>query len=126
MAQPEIQALLAKDFVDLKIDLDRMTGGKAVYAAELSAAGSKETGIPWFAFCDADGKQLAHSDGPDGTIGFPSKPEEIELFAKMLEKCKCNLTGDDVKTLIASLDAIRAADEAKKDEAKKKAGEAGK
>lgn len=126
MAQPEIATLLAKDFVDVKIDLDRMTGGKAVYAAELAAAGCKETGIPWFVFSDADGKQLANSDGPEGSIGFPSSRDEIALFAKMLEKCKRNLTGAEVQALIASLDAIRTADEAKQDEAKKKAGDAGK
>jgi hypothetical protein len=64
-----------------------------------------------------------------GTIGFPYEPDEVAHFAKMLEKCKRNLTGADVKTLTASLDAIRAADEAKKAEAEKlkaqKAGESG-
>jgi thioredoxin-related protein len=120
MAQPEIAALLAKDFVDVKIDQDRMSGGKEMLEAEAAAAGVEADGIPWFVFCDADGKQLANSNAAEGNIGFPSKPEEVAHFAKMLEKCKRNLTDTDVKTLVGSLNAIRAADEAKK-----KAREAG-
>jgi len=120
MAQPEIAALLAKDFVDVKIDQDRMPGGKAMLETEAAAAGVEADGIPWFVFCDADGKQLANSNGEQGNIGFPSKPDEVAHFAKMLQKCKRNLTDGDVKTLVASLHAIRAADEAQQ-----KAREAG-
>ena len=39
MARPEIAPILAKDFVDLKIDQDRMTGGKEMVAAEMTRAG---------------------------------------------------------------------------------------
>jgi thiol-disulfide isomerase/thioredoxin len=63
MAQPEVAALLAKDFVDVKIDQDRMPGGKEMLAAELATAGVEASGIPWFVFCDADGRQLANSNG---------------------------------------------------------------
>lgn len=103
MAQPEIAALLGKDFVDLKIDNDRMTGGKDVYAAQLAATGQTESGIPWFVFLDADGKALAHSNGPKGNTGFPYQPEEIEHFGSMLDQVRKNLTAADVQTLLQSL-----------------------
>ena len=126
MVQPEIEALLAKDFVDVYIDQDRMPGGKEMLAAEAATAGVQADGIPWFVFCDADGKQLATSSGEKGTIGFPYAPDAVAHFAKMLEKCKRNLTSADVETLTASLDAIRAADEAKQqEEAQTKAPKAG-
>ena len=45
LARPEISAILDRDFVMLKIDIDRMKGGKDM----LSRYRSQESGIPWFA-----------------------------------------------------------------------------
>lgn len=118
MAQPEVAALLAKDFVDLKIDTDRMTGGGDM-AKELRAkAGAKDGGIPWFVLQGADDAILATSDAKDGNIGFPVKDEEIAHFVGMLEKARKNLTAADLETLRASLVASREADEKKRAEAK--------
>ena len=103
MAQPAIAALLSKDFVDTKIDNDRMVSGKDVYAAQLAAAGKKAGGIPWFVFLDHDGKVLAHSNGPKGNTGFPAQPAEIEHFVAMLQSVKVKLTDADIETLTASL-----------------------
>ena len=104
-------ALLAKDFVDLKIDTDRMTGGKEMLAAERSKAGAKDGGIPWIAFLDGDGNQLTTSDAPAGNIGFPSKDEEIAWFATMLQKARVNLKDADIDTLKSLLVAWRKASE---------------
>jgi len=114
MARPEVAALLAKDFVDVKIDNDRMAGGKDVFSAQCKAAGQTEGGIPWFVFLDGDGKMLAHSTGPGGNIGFPYQPDEVEYFVTMLKAVKKNLTDDDVAALKKSLDDNREAEEAKK------------
>lgn len=119
MAKPEVAALLGKDFVDVKIDNDRMTGAKAIYEAQLQAAGQEGTGIPWFVFLDADGKLLAHATGPKGNVGFPYQPEEVEHFGTMLKAAKKNLTDDDIASLVQMLHDNRLADEAKK---KQKAG----
>lgn len=102
MARPEVAAILGKEFVDIKIDEDRMIGGKDV---EKTHRGADKGGIPWFAFVDAaDGKTLATSDGPKGNVGFPAQPEEIEHFMTMLKACK-NITADDAATLKKSLEA---------------------
>jgi thioredoxin-related protein len=91
MARPDIEPLLAKDFYDLKIDTQRMTGGDAV-AKRTGATG----GIPWFAIIDPKtGEKLTTSDGPDGNIGFPAKDEEIAHFMVMLEKAAPTLTKSD-------------------------------
>lgn len=114
MARPEVAALLAKDFVDVKIDNDRMTGGEDLYNAQLQAAGQKASGIPWFVFLDGEGKLLAHATGPKGNVGFPYQPEEVEHFGTMLKAAKQNLSDAEVAALVQMLHDNRKADEAKK------------
>lgn len=115
MARPEIATLLAKDFVDVKIDNDRMTGGKEVYAAQLAAFGREAGGIPWFAFLDEAGKGLVDScDAKGGTIGFPYQVDEVAVFEAMLKAARQHLTDDDIATLVKSLHENRLQEEAKK------------
>jgi thiol:disulfide interchange protein len=109
MARPEIEAILAKDYVDVKIDVDRMKGGKEV-SARMGATG----GIPWMAILDPSGKKLITSDGPKGNVGFPYQPEEVAYFGTMLEKTATTMTEAERKTLEMSLNANREADEAKR------------
>lgn len=100
LARPEIEKLLARDFVDVKIDMDRMTNAKQVaqrYRKDL------EGGIPWFAFLDQEGKPLATSDGPKVNIGYPAAPEEIAHFVKMLQTSKKNLTDADITAIEKAL-----------------------
>lgn len=115
MARPEVASVLAKDFIALKIDEDRMVGGKDVLAAARKAAGLQEGGgIPWIVFYDAEGNALANSEGPKGNIGFPYQPEEVAHFVSMLQKACSKMTVGDIEALRKSLDANREADEAKK------------
>lgn len=83
LAREDVKEILGKEFVDLKIDTDRMVGGRDVM---LKVRGGEEGGIPWFAFLDGEGKALATSDGPEGNVGFPYKPEEVAHFVGMLKK----------------------------------------
>jgi thioredoxin-related protein len=82
MAQPEIAAILDRDFVIAQVDIDRMTGGKDVQKRYQPATSG---GIPWFAILDVQGKALTTSDGPHGNIGYPAKPEEIAHFFSMVK-----------------------------------------
>lgn len=113
MRRPEIAELLAKDFVDCKVDTDRMTGGQAMLDAQRKEVGVDGGGIPWFVFLDEDGKVLANSNGPKGNTGFPYQPEEVEHFASMLNAVKRNLTDADVAVLRTSLDDNRKKSEKK-------------
>ena len=85
LARPEISAILARDFVVLKVDVDRMTSGKDVmkkYRPDESG------GIPWFTVLDAKGDKLATSDllqGQNKNIGYPAEPKEINAFMSMIE-----------------------------------------
>ena len=82
MAQPEIAAILDRDFVIAQVDIDRMTGGKEIQKRYQPASSG---GIPWFAILDAQGKALATSDGPGGNIGYPAQPKEIDHFLSMVK-----------------------------------------
>jgi len=102
LERPEVAALFAKDFVEVKIDQDRMTGAKAVYERYKK----EPAGIPWFAILDgASGAVIATSDAPDGNIGFPAAESEIAHFVKMLESARKNLTDEEISVLKSSLQA---------------------
>ena len=88
--------MMAKDFVVLPIDTDRMAGGKAV-AKDLRA--SEEGGIPWMVVLDAGGKKVVDSDGPEGNVGYPAEPAEIAWFAEMLGKAARRITREEIRTL---------------------------
>lgn len=101
MARKEVAALLAKDFVDVKIDEDRMKGADAIKQRFPKSANA---GIPWFAFLDADGRVLADSAQPDGqNTGYPASDAEVAYFASMLDAARVRLTTDDVAALKKSL-----------------------
>lgn len=83
LAGAEVSAIMARDYVDLEIDVDRMAQGKEV---ESSFRPAESGGIPWLAVFDTEGKIQATSDGPDGNIGFPVEPNEIAHFIDMLTR----------------------------------------
>jgi thiol-disulfide isomerase/thioredoxin len=102
MARPEVAGILAAKFVDRKIDVDRMSGGKDVHAHWLGKAGQNSQGIPWFVFLDGDAEIVAHSTAASGNIGFPAAPEEIEHFLTMLRAAR--VADRDIAKLRATLE----------------------
>lgn len=100
MATPQVAAILVKEFVDVKVDTDRMAGGQALLDQH---AKGKSGGIPWFEFLAPDGTVLATSTAEGGNIGFPAKPEEIAWFVGMLKASPRHLTADDIAALEKSL-----------------------
>ncbi len=100
MAKPEVAALLAKDFVAVKIDQDRNTGGLNMLT---KMRGNNDGGIPWFAFLDPTGKPIATSTVNKANLGFPADPAEIEQFGILLRKAAKHLTSADIDALVTSL-----------------------
>jgi len=103
LARPEIAPLIAKDYVDLKIDVDRMTHGKDVH---VRIRGTDKGGIPWMAILSADGKTIADSDAASGNIGYPVEPAEIAHFMQMLERTGKNLDDAARATIRSTLEQI--------------------
>jgi thioredoxin-related protein len=101
LAKADISKVFGKDYVDVKIDMDRMTGAKEILTRfNPSASG----GIPWFVILDAKGKPIVTSDGPKGNIGYPGDESEIAYFVKMLETSKRLLSESDIAYLKKSLE----------------------
>jgi hypothetical protein len=101
LAQPEIAAILDRDFIIAKIDIDRMTGGKELMDRYRSKTSS---GIPWYTILDATGKSLASADGPNGNICYPLRPNEINYFLAMIKGQSRRIKERQVHQLRKSLD----------------------
>jgi len=102
LTQPEVAAILDREFVVTKIDIDRMNGGKEVMKQYRS---TDSGGIPWYNILDLKGKSLATADGPDGNIGYPLKPREIEQFLALVKSQSRHLDAPELEQLHRSLDA---------------------
>jgi uncharacterized protein YyaL (SSP411 family) len=104
MALTDVAPVLAKDFVTLKLDTDRMPGAKDV----LQRYQGKPGGVPWFVFVGPDGQGIITSDDPaKGNVGFPAQDSEIAHFKVMLQKVATNITSDEIDALCRSLVAFR-------------------
>ncbi len=94
--RPEIQEMLSKDLLLVKLDVDRMSGGNEIFQRY---HGSGRGGVPWFAFIDARGTKLDTSEGPRGNVGYPMEPHEIEQFVSLMKKHAKKLDADGLKQL---------------------------
>ncbi len=88
----------------LHVDVDRDTGGKDL---QEKYPRSLRQGIPWFVCLDADGRELADSNGPKGNIGCPNTDEEIDVFIDILKKVAVAITPEELPLLKKSLVAHR-------------------
>jgi thiol:disulfide interchange protein len=122
MARPEVASILDRDFVVLKVDVDRMTRGKDV----MKRFRPDDTGgIPWFAFLDSQGHKLATSDIMNGqNVGYPFEPKEIDAFMSTLEGQVRRIEPGQLARLRSSLEA--AAQEIKAEQDRRRAEAAAK
>lgn len=102
MARPDVAPVLAKDFVDVKIDIDRTIGGEKLLTRYRQ---SDRGGIPWFVFLEPTGEPVVTSNGPDGNLGCPWTDEEMAAFKPVLRQAAQHLTDEQIDGLIASLKA---------------------
>ena len=95
---------LSGDYIDLKIDTLRMKNGKEV--AKRFAPG-ESAGVPWMVILDGSGEVISTSIGPEGNVGYPLRPQEIEHFLAMLSDTKQRLRDEDLQQIRKDLDAYR-------------------
>jgi hypothetical protein len=82
-----------KDYVEVKIDTDRMPGGDEVLA---NYRQGKDGGIPWMVILDAAGNALVTSDGERGNVGYPVEAGEIAHFLTMLRKTAKRISEEEI------------------------------
>lgn len=93
LSDQEVKGIIGKYYVVTHLDIQEVKPGKKdslenpggnEIAAKLGGANS---GLPFFAFLDGNGKKLADSNVmPKGqNIGYPAAKEEIVEFGKLLE-----------------------------------------
>jgi thioredoxin-related protein len=102
LAREDIADILSRDYLDLKIDVDRMTHGKEVAR---KYRGGDRGGIPWFTILDPQGKSLGTADGPQGNIGFPVEPHEIAHFIDVLKKTAKRISAEQIELVEQALQA---------------------
>jgi thioredoxin-related protein len=104
LVREDVAPIFGREFVDVKLDLDRMTGAREIlkrYNSDTSG------GIPWFVFLDARGTAIVTSDGLKGNIGYPGTPEAIEHFIAMLKKAARKLDQAQIEMIEAALKGER-------------------
>lgn len=104
MARPEIKPILEKDFIDLRIDTDTMQDGQSTLD---KYTGGRPTGIPFIVFLKPDGTVVMNSFARDHqNTGYPSKPEEIDHFMKMMNAAATNASKDDLAVIEKTLRSL--------------------
>jgi thioredoxin-related protein len=104
LARDDIAPILGREFIDVKLDLDRMTGAREIFNRYNAGTSG---GIPWFVFLDPRGTAIVTSEGPKGNIGYPATPEGIEHFIVMLKKAARKLDRAQIEMVEAALKAER-------------------
>ena len=107
---PETKPVLEKFFVPVELVVMENPQNKKLENPDADALmkqlGGANSGLPFFAFLDADGKRIVNSilpvaSKPAGTtIGYPVQPEEIAWFTSMLKKALPTITADEIKTIV--------------------------
>lgn len=103
-------AIMATDYLIVKIDIDRMTHGKDLEKRWRK----KEGGIPWIAVLDDKGEpRVVSEDAKGDTIGHPWEPAEVDVFMDMLAKTRKSMTDAQMEALKKLLLAQKAEQKAK-------------
>lgn len=100
LAQPEVAQIMDRDYIVTKIDIDRMNGGKDLMAQFRT---KESGGIPWYTILDSKGRSHATADGPEGNIGYPAQPKEIEHFLATVKSTSRKIDGEQIEKLHRSL-----------------------
>ena len=103
-----VAPIYAKGWVDVMVDVDRDTGGKALNDR---LKGKRSGGLPWSVILDASGNEIvsANAEPKGGNIGAPVKPEECAWMIEMLKRSSGNkVSFSDLKVLEQELETYSA------------------
>jgi len=104
LADPAMATILSRKFVYADLNTgDRpgdarhpnIPGGEKLQAE----VGGAKSGYPYIVMLDAAGKPLVSSISPNGNIGYPDAPSEIDWFMTMLAKGAPSLTPQETAAI---------------------------
>ena len=117
MADQRVRDILDQHFViatvavgeEVEGDARKNNPGSAELLVKLGGVHSGSTGVPFLFVIDPQGKTIATSERPipgqktGDNIGYPTEPEEIEWFMKMMKDGAPSLSEDDARVIEGSL-----------------------
>jgi len=94
LQRDDIAPIFFKDFVDVKIDVEEMTGGQEL----IDSYTEGPVGVPWLAILKPDGTVVATSIAPNGrNIGSPQAEWEIEHWNTMMRTAAKRITEEEIE-----------------------------
>jgi thiol-disulfide isomerase/thioredoxin len=110
MERSDIKPVFEKYFVPVRLVMqeseDKAAQENAGVDAWLKRVGGPN-GLPFFAFLDGKGTLIVNSNRPSRSggmnIGYPSEPEEIDWFVKMMKKAAPKIAPEDLKAIETAL-----------------------
>jgi len=109
LTNQEVKGLIDRNYVVVHLDVlergDKKASLENPGAEEiLKKLGGEQAGLPFYAFLDAKGKEIADSDvmpGDTKNIGFPGSKEEIAAFGRLLERTAGTMTPAERQTILS-------------------------
>jgi hypothetical protein len=104
LGRPKTAPIYQQGWVDLMIDVDRDTNGKAINQRLMN---DRKGGLPWIVVLDAEGKEIVSSNAEPsgGNIGAPVQPDECAWFAVMMERSRGDKVGkEQLAAMLADLE----------------------
>ena len=96
----DIEPIFTKDFVSVKIDLEKMAGAKEL----IESYAKKNAGVPFLVILSPDGTALVNSFAPNGqNIGSPIAEWEIEHWNTMMRKTAKRITPEEILYMAKTL-----------------------
>lgn len=94
LEREDIAPIFSRDFVDVKIDVEEMSGGKEL----MDSYSGGDAGVPWLAILDPDGTVVVNSIAPNGrNIGSPQAEWEIEHWNTMMRTAAKRITEKEIQ-----------------------------
>ena len=123
MSKPEVDAIMSKYFVTVKLDVLENKGKENLENPGgedyLNANGGEGKGLPFFYFSDEKGKLIVNSIRPGsgtdkgGNVGCPYEPEEIAWWLTTLKKSAPKMSEAEIATIKTQFEAMKKADAAR-------------
>ncbi len=108
--RPDIKPAFEKYFIPVKLVVQENEKNKLLEnpgAEALLKQLGGPSGLPYFAFLDAQGALIVNSKQNGQNIGYPAQPNEIDWFVQMMKKAAPNISEGDVKTIETALRSFK-------------------